>query len=85
MDRISTLEGGQDYMEESILKIQNGSREYLKILNGYSDTQKEKTIKANPQWNPLSTDANTEEVRARVAEIKREKEEKARIQKIKEQ
>ena len=38
MDRISTLEGGQEYMEESILKIQNGSREYLKILNGYSDT-----------------------------------------------
>ena len=48
MDRINNEEEGRAYMDESILKIQNGSREYLKILNGYSDTQKEKTITANP-------------------------------------
>jgi hypothetical protein len=85
MDRIGTIEGGQEYMEESILKIQNGSREYLKILNGFSDTLKEKSIKARPEWTPLATDATTAEVRARLAQIRREKEEKAKAQKIKEQ
>ena len=85
MDLIGTKEGGQAYMEESILKIQNGSREYLKILNGYSDTMNEKSVKAVPKWTPLATDATTAEVRARLYEIRREKEEKARNQKSKEQ
>jgi hypothetical protein len=49
MERIGTKEGELEYMVESILKLQNGSREYLKILNDFSNTLKEKSYKPVPK------------------------------------